>query len=305
MAIPDFEEIMLPLLEFLSDGKEHSLKEAVNHISDIFKLTDEERNALFPSGNDIVIRNRVRWARAYMKKANLIVDPRRGFMKISERGLQVLTKKPQKIDIGFLSQFTEFIDFRALRTKSTGEGDAHEKGITNHSSITPTESIERGYSILKSNLGQELLATLLTNSPEFFEHVVLELLSRLGYGKGEVTGRSGDGGIDGYISQDALRLDKIFFQAKRYNPDTTSVTASMLRDFVGSLTLKGVNKGVFITTSRFPKDANATLSSSHKSIELVDGERLAQLMIDYDVGVETENEYKVKKIDRDFFLEEE
>lgn len=156
---------------------------------------------------------------------------------------------------------------------------------------------------LAYHLGRDLLNKLLINSPSFFEEVVLKLLSSMGYGEGKVTGHSGDGGIDGVVYQDKLGIDKIFFQAKRFD-EKNAVSASMARDFVGALDLNGVNKGVFITTSKFPKNSDDLVSRSHKSIKLVDGKYLVQLMIDYNLGVDTEKTYKIKRIDSDFFPEE-
>ncbi len=168
---------------------------------------------------------------------------------------------------------------------------------------TPSELIDSGYKLIRADLAQELLSKLRINSPAFFESVVLKLLSHMGYGEGEVRGRSGDGGVDGVIYQDKLGLDKIIFQAKRFDGSNT-VTASMIRDFVGTLDLEGVSKGVFITTSKFPKNSNDVIAKTHKSIVLINGHKLAQLMIDYDLGVSTDNTYVIKRLDSDFFPEE-
>jgi restriction system protein len=168
---------------------------------------------------------------------------------------------------------------------------------------TPDQLMDYGFNSINASLGQELLTKIRSNSPDFFERLVLELLSKMGYGEGKVIGKSGDGGIDGFISQDILGLDKIFFQAKRFGEDTP-VSASMLRDFVGSLEVNGVSKGVFMTTSRFPKDAEAVISRSHKSIVLIDGTKLVKLMIEHNVGVYEKRAYRIKEIDIDFFQEE-
>jgi len=163
--------------------------------------------------------------------------------------------------------------------------------------------MESGYNSIRANLGQELLDKLRRSSPNFFEKVVLELLKNMGYGKGKVTGHSGDGGIDGFINQDKLGLDKIYFQAKRFS-ENTSVTPSMLRDFLGALELKGANKGVFITTSRFPKGSHENLSNTLKTVILVDGKKLVDLMVEYNVGVQNERKYEIKKVDNAFFSED-
>ena len=302
MAIPDYQTIMLPLLNSLSDEREHSTRESIEHISNLYNLSEEERIKLLPSGQQPIIDNRVGWARTYLKKAGLLENVRRGYIKITQRGLDVLRQNLNRIDIGFLEQFPEFIEFRTLKR---GE-DFEISDITTQTGfeeVTPDELIESGINSIYANLTQELLDRLRKNTPSFFELVVLKLLSNMGYGKGEVTGRYGDGGVDGFVNQDKLGLDKIYFQAKRF-AENNPVSASMLRDFVGSLELNRVNKGVFITTSKFPSNAEELITRSHKSIILIDGNKLAQLMVDYNIGVTTEKTYNIKRIDSDFFPED-
>ncbi len=299
MAIPDYQSIMLPLLKLLSDKQEHTTKEAIVHISKDFNLTDDEKRELLPSGKQHIIDNRVGWARTYLVKSGIIDNPVRGVIKINEKGLKVLNENPKEINIKYLGKFPEFIEFRTLR-KDQGEGEIE---IEKPEDRTPDELMEKGYNAIKASLGQELLEKLKNNSSGFFEKVVLTLLNNMGYGKGEVTGRSGDEGIDGFINQDKLGLDKIYFQAKRFN-ENTPVSASMLRDFLGALELKGANKGVFITTSNFPKGSEETLSKTVKNVTLINGSMLVELMMEYNVGVQKENIYEIKKVDIDFFSEE-
>ncbi|MDP8233928.1 MAG: winged helix-turn-helix domain-containing protein [Candidatus Saelkia tenebricola] len=304
MAIPDYQAFMLPLLKFLSDEKEHSLTEYRRHLIALFNLTEEEKRKLVPSGGQTVIDNRVGWARTYLKKACLIEYPKRGHAKITERGVKFLDKKLEKITITILEQFEEFVQFRTIKNDEKPETQKDLiAGDADIEDITPDELIEQGYELIHSDLLQEILDKLLSNSPDFFEIVVLQLLSKMGYGEGAVVGRSGDGGVDGFINQDKLGLDKIFFQAKRFARNNP-VTASMLRDFVGALDLKGVAKGVFITTSKFPSNAEVTLSGSPKSIVLINGQKLAKLMSEYGLGVSIEKTYSIKRIDSDFFPEE-
>lgn len=300
MAIPDFQTVMLPLLEYFSDGKEHSLREIIDYISDQFELSEDERKELLPSGRQSIIDNRVGWARTYLKKAGLLDSTRRAYTMITSRGIEVLKQKPERIDVKFLGQFPEFTEFRELRRDSEVEKPESDEEIEGE---TPDELIEKGYNLIRAGVGQEILDKLRTNPPDFFESVVLDLLEAMGYGKGEVTGRSGDGGVDGYINQDKLGLDKIFFQAKRF-AENNPVSASMIRDFVGTLESRGVSKGVFITTSKFPSNSENAIGRSQKSIIFVDGKKLVQLMIDHDVGVTTEKTYSLKRVDSDYFPED-
>lgn len=293
MAVPDYQTIMLPLLEFYKDEKEHHIRDAIEHISNIFKLSQEEREELLPSGQQKIIDNRVGWARTYMKKAGLLETTKRGYAKITNRGINVLKQNPNRIDDKFLSKYPEFIEFQTIKKTE----DTSQKGTGEQ---TPFELIETGYNIINADLSQEILQKLREKHYSLLEIVVLQLLTNMGYGEGKVTGKSGDGGVDGFIDQDKLGLDKIYFQAKRYD-EGNSVSASQLRDFVGALELQGVKKGVFITTSKFPKNAEDIVSRATKSITLIDGVKLAKLMIEYNIGVSTEKEYKIKRIDTDFF----
>lgn len=300
MAIPDYQTIMLPLLKFFADRKEHRFREAINYISNLYKLSEDEKESPLPSGQQPIIDNRVGWAKVYLKKAGLLEDPRRGYVKITELGIKVIEKdNPTKIDIHFLEQFPGFIEFRTIKKEKNVDKieNLFKEKIEDQ---TPFELMEKGNVLIMTNLSQELLIKIRNNSPKFFEEIVGKLLSSMDYGRYEVTGRSGDGGIDGIVYQDKLGLDKIFFQAKKFD-ENNPVSASMIRDFVGSLELKGANKGIFITTSRFPSDAEKVVSGSHKSIRLIDGVRLVQLMIEHDLGVSIERVYKIKRIDTDFF----
>ncbi len=289
---------MLPLLEYLNDEKEHSHRETIDHICSEFKLTEKEKQETLQNGQSI-IGNRISWAKVYMSKAGLIESTRRGFYRISQRGKKVLNEKPVEINIRYLKQFPEFLEFQAIKYTNIKK----DRDETEAESITPDELMENGFNSIQASLGQELLIKLRSNSPSFFEKVVLDLLSNMGYGEGKVTGKTGDGGVDGLINQDRLGLDKIFFQAKRFGEDTP-VSASMLRDFVGTLEVNGISKGVFMTTSRFPKDAENVISRSQKSIVLVDGPKLAKLLIDFNIGVSTTKTYEIKRIDSDYFIEE-
>jgi restriction system protein len=302
MSIPDYQSIMYPLIGLLSSGDEKSIREIYEGISNKFQLTDSEKVKLLPSGRQPIIENRVGWAKTYLLKAGLLESTRRGFIRITSRGKEVLNNSINRIDINYLLQFQEFQEFRNLNKEEQKEIEV-QREIKETINSTPDELIEYGVNRINDSLAQELLDRLRNNPPSFFERVVLQLLINMGYGQGNVTGKTGDGGVDGFVNEDKLGLAKIFFQAKRYKEDNP-VTTSNLRDFVGTLEVNGVNKGVFMTTSRFPKDSEIVLSKTQKSIVLIDGPKLVNLMIEYNVGVTTVKTISIKKIDSDFFLDE-
>lgn len=303
MTIPDFQAIMLPLLQYASDGKEHSLRDAITYLADVFNLSDEEKKGLLPSGQQTVFDNRVGWARTHLKKAVLLEYPKRGFFQITERGRDLLTQNPTKINIKFLNQFPEHIEF--LNSKK--DNDKSEPEIIETSETTPQESIEFGYQKIRKELELELLNRVKSCSPDFFERLVVDLLVKMGYGgsrrdAGRAIGKSGDGGIDGIIKEDKLGLDIVYVQAKRW--DNTVVGRPEIQKFVGALHGQRARKGVFITTSRFSQEAREYVSIIDSKIVLIDGEELAQLMIDNHVGVSTVSIYEIKKIDSDYFTDE-
>ena len=305
MSIPDYQTIMKPLLIYLNENPgPHRLHDVVDELSKYFNLTQDERIELLPSGQQHTIDNRVAWARTYLKKAGLLEDPKRGYVQISKKGSEVISKNPDVINVKFLNQFPEFQEFRKRRKIKDSDSESNNSiDQEDNEELSPNELLEKGIELINADLAEDLLAKIERNSPAFFENLVLDLLSSMGYGKGEVTGRSGDGGIDGFISQDALGIEKIYFQAKRFTGNT-KVTASMIRDFVGSLDLRGVSKGVFITSSDFPSNTEKVLAGTHKSIILINQEKLLSLMIKFNVGVSVEEIYEVKKIDSDYFPED-
>ena len=295
MPIPDYQSTMTPLLRFASDQKEHSYSEAVDYISDLFSLTEEERRQKLPSGYNVIIDNRVRWAGTYLKKAGLFEGTRRGYFRITEEGLRVLKRTSEKVNIKFLRQYPSFRDFIGYgKNKVVDKKEIEE--------VTPEELIEKGNIELKENLAQELLERLRVVSPEFFEQIVCDLLSKMHYGEVEVTGGPGDNGIDGIVYQDKLKLEKIYLQAKRYS-ENNIITPNMLKQFIGTLDSMGADKGVFITTSTFHKDVESVRKGSHKKIVLVDGKKLVELMIDNNLGVSTDKTYEIKSIDQNYFEE--
>ena len=302
MAIPDYQTCMLPLLKFYADGQEHANRESIDTLAAEFNLTDEERRQMLPSGVQGLFDNRVNWARTFMKKAGLIEPTKRGVHQITKRGNDVLKKNPARIDVSYLNQFQEFKDFRAIRhtkeEEETPELDLNSK--------TPEESLEGAYQKLRGDLAAELLQRLKTCSPTFFERLVVEVIVKMGYGgtrkdAGKAVGRSGDGGIDGIIKEDKLGLDAIYIQAKRWE---STVGRPEIQKFIGALAQQRAKKGLFITTSAFSADAEDCVSRIEAKVVLIDGEDLAQLMIDHNVGVSTVGTYEIKKIDSDYFVEE-
>ena len=283
MAIADYQTCMLPFLQFLADGADHTLREAEDHIAGYFELTPSERAALLPSGQQGVFKNRVGWARTYLKKAGLLESTKRGIFRITDRGRSTLASNPVKLDVKFLERFPEFIEFRdASRT----EGSTAQLEIPVRQT-TPEEAIELAYQGLREQLAIELLTRILGCSPTFFEQLVVELLVKMGYGgsrrdAGERIGQTGDGGIDGIIKEDRLGLDTIFIQAKRWQG---SVGRPEIQKFVGALQGQRAKKGVFITSSTYTAEAAEYASRIDAKVVLIDGKQLAELMIDFDVGV--------------------
>jgi len=303
MAIPDYQTVMLPLLRFLRDGKEHKLGEVADSLADEFNLSAEERKQLLGSGRQTIIRNRAGWARTYLKKAGLISSTRRGYFCITERGQAVLASKPEHIDVKYLEQFPEFMAFRKLRHERP---DKDALPLTVSSDATPEEALDSAYDRIRLDLEAELLDQVKSASPLFFERLVVELLVRMGYGgtlrdAGQAVGKSGDGGIDGIIKEDRLGLDVIYIQAKRWD---STVGRPEIQKFAGALQGHRASKGVFITTSSFTSDALEFASRIDSKIVLIDGEALAKYMIDHNVGVSVSRSYEIKKIDYDYFSEE-
>ena len=303
--IPKYEEIMLPFLKYLADGKEHGLSETHDALAEQFKLTDEELRELLPSGRQPVFRNRVGWARTYLKKAGLVTSPKRAHFRISDKGLSLLKEKPDEITSKFLTRYDDFVEFKSIKNDKKDNGSLSQPLIADNTDQTPEESLEYAYQKLHSELSKELLDIVKSCSPDFFERLIIDLLITMGYGgsrkeAGQAMGKSGDGGIDGIINEDKLGLDIIYLQAKRWE---NSVPVKEIRDFTGALASKKAKKGIFIATSSFPKSVYEFVGQVEYKIILIDGKRLADLMIEHSVGLSTVNTYHVKIIDSDYFEE--
>jgi restriction system protein len=308
MAIPDYEACMLPLLTRLADGQIHTMKELSQQVADHFGLTDEERQRVLPSGQQSYISNRVGWAKSYMKKAGLIENPSRGKVRITEEGRTVIAESPPSLNCEYLKKYPSFVEFWKEKRKSiSDDGDDASMNGQLLDEQTPDEAIEAAYKDIRTALADDLLDQVLNGNPTFFERLVLDLLIAMGYGgalpdAGTHVGRSGDGGIDGIINEDKLGLDMICVQAKRWKG---CVGRPNVQEFAGSMEAHRAKKGVMITTSTFSREARDFVERIERKIVLIDGQQLAQLMIDYDVGVATSRTYTIKKVDSDYFVDSE
>jgi restriction system protein len=308
MAVPDYQSLMLPLLQLAEERKEDiSTDDAVAALATRLKLSGDDLKEMLPSGVQRTFDNRVGWAATYMKKAGLLESTRRGFYRITSRGKELIATKPATINVKLLKQYPEFLEFRQLKgtrsvAKMTSQAELPDVAVA-----TPSEALENAYENLRDELAGELLLRLKKTTPAFFERIVVELLVKMGYGgsradAGKAIGKSGDGGIDGIIKEDKLGLDVVYIQAKRW--DSNSVGRPDVMQFAGALQVQRASKGIFITTSRFTEEAKSYVSQIGSSkIVLIDGEQLAELMIDHDVGVSTVSLYPVKKLDTDYFEE--
>lgn len=304
--IPNYQECMLPLLQLLGDRKVHTSKECVEKLSVILGLTEEEKAELLPSGKQTIISNRVSWARFYLEKAGLVNVVSRGKYLITDDGVALLGEHPSILNNEILYHYDSFAEFMKHSSSKGSNGIEPESDVLNRaqSSLcdqTPEEILDSTYRQLQSNLADEILEKVLQQSPQFFERLVVDLLVKMGYGAGKITGRTGDGGIDGIIDEDKLGLDVIHIQAKRWQIGN-NVGQKELQSFVGALAGQSGRKGVFITTSSFTRAA-LEYNPSNVKIAKIDGKKLADLMITYNLGVSTKFLYEIKKLDTDYFEE--
>lgn len=283
------------------------LKDVVQELAEEFGLTQEERAQLLPSGGTLTYVSRIGWAKTYLKKAGLVTQPKRGMVQISPAGLEVLAKNPETLDSKFLEQFEAFQSFRY-----GGEPlSTHKRSLQNQPTqpgleLTPEEVMEGAYVKLVEALADDVLERIKACSSAYFERLVVQLLIKMGYGgsreeAGRAVGKSGDGGIDGIINEDRLGLDAIYLQAKRWDG---VVGRPEIMKFVGALAGQRANKGVFITTSWYTQEAKDYAANSQYKVVLIDGVRLADLMIEHDLGVSIATTYQIKRIDSDFFVDE-
>jgi restriction system protein len=305
MAIPDFQTLMLPVLRLASTEKEIRFRDAVERLADEFGLSNVERNTLLPSGSQPLFSNRVGWARTYLKQAGLVESARRGYFGITDAGGALLRENPNEINIKTLERYPTFELFRQRKRDKVDSAAVPQEQLDDE---TPDDAMARAYKTMRADLETRLLEALKDTSPSYFEKVVVELLVRMGYGgsredAGRAIGRSGDGGIDGIIDEDRLGLDVVYIQAKRYSNGT--IGRPDIQRFAGALQGQRARKGVFISTTDFSREAREYVSLIDSRIVLIDGERLAMLMVDHGVGVTTVGTYEVKRIDMDYSSEDE
>jgi len=301
-VIPDYQSLMLPVLRAAASG-EVRIGDVVQQLADELNLDTDARAVLLPSGGQTLFGNRVHWAKTYLSKAGLVEGTRRGHFRITDRGLGALAQNPGRIDNRYLTQFDEFRQFTARAATSSDAIEVPAVGPTQLS--TPDEIMRSAHRSIEIALAQELLDRVRSAPPEFFERLIVNLLLAMGYGgtaadAGRALGRSGDDGVDGVIDQDALGLDRVYIQAKRYGAGN-GVGPASIRDFFGSLDRHKASKGLFVTTSSFSSGARETADYLSKRIVLIDGEHLTRLMIRYNIGCRIEETLHVKKLDEDFF----
>jgi restriction system protein len=299
MPIPDFQTLMRPLLQHLSNGSDHSNQETLSVLAEQFRLSEEERNQLLPSGKQSVFTNRIAWAKSHLKQAGLVESPRWGVYRISARGLTLLRETTGPINIKVLNQFPEYRKFRS--GKGAEAEVIHE--LPSGDEMTPEEHIEYGYKQIRQKLSIEILERIKKCPPDFFERLVVDLIVAMDYGgsrsdAARAVGRAGDGGIDGIVKEDRLGLDVIYIQAKRWEG---AVGRPEIHKFAGALQGQRAKKGIFITTSSFTKEAQDFASSIDTKVILIDGTELAELLIDHGVGVTRGDVYEIKRLDSDYF----
>lgn len=308
MSIPDYQSLMLPVLKKSANG-EVKISTVIEELSNELELTEDEKADLLPSGKQTVIANRIHWAKTYLKQAGLVDATRRGYFVVSEQGRAILAEKPASIDNCTLETFDKFQQFKNRQRSSDNEEKLlhSDDGNTEDTSQTPDEAMRAAHRTIENTLRSEMLDKIRSSPPAFFEGLVVNLLVAMGFGgsvtdAGRAIGRSSDGGIDGVIDQDALGLDRVYIQAKRY-ADGNNVSSGAIRDFFGSLDRFKATKGLFVTTSSFTKEASDTAQLLSKRIVLIDSEALTKLMVRYNVGCRVEETLYVRKLDEDFFTD--
>jgi restriction system protein len=308
MAVPDFQTFMLPVLREFADVAEHIYKNVRDRVAAGLHLSPEDLADRIPSGKKTRVDDRASWAHVYLKQAGLLKSSRRGVYQITPRGQQVLASAPERINVEFLEQFPEYLEFKS-RKRVDGETPpvaAPTGARSAQTALTPDEQIRAGYELLRASLAAQLLDRVRQASPAFFEQLVVDVLVAMGYGGSQedaarVVGQSGDGGIDGIIKEDRLGLESIYVQAKRWD---ATVGRPTVQQFAGALHGHRARKGVMITTSNFSREAIEYATASQITIVLIDGAQLADYMVEFGVGVSEVDTIKLKRLDEDYFGEE-
>ncbi|RKR07697.1 restriction system protein [Kushneria sinocarnis] len=306
MPIPDFQSLMHPLLLLTADGHDHLLRESYTPLAEAFELSAAERHQLNPSGQQYLFNNRVTWAASYLRKAGLLTSRGRGVVAITEAGQQALAETT-RVDLAYLMRFDSFREFRrrtngAARAQRAPAADELDGEME---SLTPLESMEVSWRAIRADLEGDMIERMQQIHPARFEQLVIDVLITMGYGcgqgSGQSVGQSSDGGIDGVINEDPLGLETIYLQAKRW---TNPVGRPDIQKFSGALAGRRARKGVFITTSHFTREAQEYVTQLETRLILIDGQQLARLMIDHNVGVTTVDRFEIKRLDSDYFLDE-
>lgn len=302
MSVPKFEKFYLPTLNFFRDGDVHTKKEACEFNKNALDLTEDDLLETTGEGNKLRYKDRTEWAVTHLHKAGLLKRESRGNYTISDLGIELLNNNPEEIDRNLLMNYDSFVNFT---NRTTNLEEENEINCESFESLSPTERLYGAYSEINESLSSILLEEILKSSPDFFEFLVVDLLVSMGYGgskkeAGQRIGKVGDDGVDGVINQDSLGLDKIYIQAKRYG-EGNKISSGMINSFIGALDRKKSNKGVFITTSDFTSNAKRAKEESNKNISLINGKKLTELLIKFNVGVYTKETYEIKEIDGDYF----
>ncbi len=309
MAVPAYEAFMRPLLAFGADGQEKNINDAIRTIADQMQLSEEDREQLLPSGKQRILSNRVHWARTFLDKAGALRRTRRSHFVVTDRGMLLLKQHPERINAKVLIQFPEFVAFRTPKPATDEPMQPDSMATQALETATPDEAIQSAAIEIARTLRSQLLDRISELSPAFFEGLVVDLIVAMGYGGSrerviQQLGKSGDEGIDGIINQDLLGLDVVHIQAKRYAKDNT-IGRELIQQFAGALLSQGANKGIFVTTSSFSKGAIDYAKRVPHKLILIDGDELARLMVQYNVGVRTERTIEIKRVDLDYFEEVE
>lgn len=304
MSVPEFEVIKAPAIQIFADDKPRTISELESLLAEYFQLSEQVRSEVLPSGSERRWHNRVSWACPDLFRAGLLERVKRGTYRITEEGKRVATEKPKIIDREYLMRYPQFSEWIRVTSKSqSGLSKGQESAISGLSNQTPEEIIEAAYATLQAKLIAEITEYLHKTDPYRFEQIVLDVLLAMGYGgsreeAASLTKASHDEGIDGVINEDRLGLDVIYVQAKRWQE---AVGRKEIQSFVGALAGKRADKGIFITTSSFAHTAREYADALPQKVILIDGQRLAELMIEHNIGVSLDKTYKIKKVDPDYF----
>ena len=304
MPVPDFPSLMLPALKALIQGEDTPVAKIRERIAIAERLSADDVREMLPSGGQSVLANRVSWAVWHLEHARLLERIRRGVYRLTQDGERLLARTPSRIDMKLLNQYPAYVEWKTQANDESRDKDVAESA-SDAVTETPEETLDRVSQQLSNALGAEVLNRVRSGAPAFLEQVVVDLMIKMGYGDGDaemgrVTGRSGDGGIDGTIREDALGLDEVYVQAKKYAEGNT-VGEGDLRNFAGAIDAAGTTKGVFVTTAKFTRAAREYVARSPKRIVLIDGEELSRLMVQNGVGVRTWVHHEIKRIDEDYF----